>query len=110
MSQSKECHRAGFGFVGPTCKSRGGLRPSPRLTRLDCLARISKAKHPLEVRAAEVARNNVFGSPNSGNRRRSQTALPSDRLGCPRRLPDSEVTVRGCWVIVDRAFPQDKSG
>jgi hypothetical protein len=21
--------RAGFGFVGPTCKSRGGLRPSP---------------------------------------------------------------------------------
>ena len=28
MPRSRKCH-AGFGFVGPTCKSRAGLGPSP---------------------------------------------------------------------------------
>lgn len=99
--------RAGFGFVGPTCKSRAGLRPSPPdqvgLPGQDFGS--ESARRPVH---AEVSRNTVFGSPDRGNRHRSQTAFPSDRLGCRDGDPVPEVTVGGCWVIM-KHLSQDKS-
>ena len=105
--QGRRNPRAGFGFVGPTCKSRAGLRPSPP-DQAGLPGHDLQSESTWRLVPAEVARNNVFGSPDRGNRRRSQTALPSDRLGCRDGYPIREVTVRGCWVIVTR-LSQDNS-
>jgi hypothetical protein len=99
--------RAGFGFVGPTCKSRAGLRPSPP-DQAGLPGQDLQSESTWRPVPAEVVRNNVFGSPDRGNRRRSQTALPSDRLGYRDGYPVREVTVGGYQVIVTR-LSQDES-
>jgi hypothetical protein len=97
--------RVGFGFVGPTCKSRAGLRPSPP-DQVGLPGQDLQSESTWRLIPAEVARNNVFGSPDRGNR--SQTALSSDRLGCRDGYPVREVTLGGYQISVTR-LSQDES-
>ena len=97
----------GIRFVGPTCKSRAGLRPSPP-DQAGLPGRDLESESAWRPVPAEVSRNNVFGSPDRGNRHRSQTALPSDRMGCRDGDSVREVTIGGYQVSVTR-LSQDES-
>jgi hypothetical protein len=101
--------RAGFGFVGPTCRRRAGLPPSPP-DHPGLPERDLENENAWRSAPAEVAKQNAFGSLDRGNYRRSQTALFSDRPGGHHGDSIREVTVGGYWVSVTLLSRDEKRG